>query len=209
LTTGIYTTDRRGSQGYEVTDYTASFGGTSSSCPGAAGITALILSVNPDLSWQQVRNVIKDSCEKIDLQGGNYDNTGRSHKYGYGKPDTAKAVSIALELKRNQLKMVRILSAVVNPRGRDAGNEKISLFNMTDDQDIDLAGWSLKVKNRKQQLSGILPRGEALHINLDSKIKLSNRGGTLVLINPQGEHVHEVSYKAKDVKEGSELLFER
>jgi hypothetical protein len=207
LTTGIYTTDRRGAQGYGATDYTASFGGTSSSCPGAAGIAALILSVNPSLTWQQVRNVIKDSCEKIDLQGGSYDNTGRSNNYGYGKPDAAKAVNIAIDILQSQMKKVRIFSAMVNPKGKDAGKEKVSLFNMTDDQDIDLTGWSLKVKTKKQQLTGILPKGEALPITLDPKIKLSNRGGTLVLLNPQGEHVHEVTYKAKDVKEGAELTF--
>jgi subtilisin family serine protease len=34
--------------------FTDSFGGTSSACPGAAGVVALVLSVNPALEWNEV-----------------------------------------------------------------------------------------------------------------------------------------------------------
>ena len=69
LTPGIWTTDRSGLEGYnpgdttlgdEEGDYTNSFGGTSSACPGVAGVAALILSVNRDLTWGEVRDVLKD-----------------------------------------------------------------------------------------------------------------------------------------------------
>ena len=70
LTPGIWTTDRHGAGGYNVGqvadgdaagDYTNSFGGTSSACPGAAGVAALVLSVNPALTWQGVRDVLQAS----------------------------------------------------------------------------------------------------------------------------------------------------
>ncbi|MGD0340491.1 MAG: S8 family serine peptidase, partial [Bacteroidales bacterium] len=100
LTNGIYTTDRVGEQGYNpFGDYTDDFGGTSSSCPGAAGTVALMLSANPDLTWKQVREIIKDTCEKIDKAGGKYDSRGHSKYYGYGKVSAENAVKKALELK--------------------------------------------------------------------------------------------------------------
>jgi Subtilisin-like serine proteases len=100
LTNGIYTTDRVGEEGYNpYGDYTDDFGGTSSSCPGVAGIIALMFSANPDLGWQQVREIIKDTCEKVDVAGGKYDSHGHSKYYGYGKADAEKAVRKAIELK--------------------------------------------------------------------------------------------------------------
>ena len=65
--------------------YTNSFGGTSSSCPGAAGVAALILSVNPALKWQEVKELLKRACDRIGPSGGQYDATGHSPLYGYGR----------------------------------------------------------------------------------------------------------------------------
>ncbi len=108
LTDGIWTTDRRGSVGYNpggnatpptIGDtkghYTAIFGGTSSACPGAAGIAALILSINPDLTWLQVRDLMKSCCDKIDTVGGNYDPNGHSAFYGFGRLNAKRAVELA------------------------------------------------------------------------------------------------------------------
>ena len=100
LTTGIYTTDRMGENGYNPDgDYTDDFGGTSSSCPGVAGIAALILSANQGLDWIKVRDILRETCEKIDKANGKYDKQGHSIFYGYGRVDAEKAVKRALELK--------------------------------------------------------------------------------------------------------------
>ncbi|MGZ5191553.1 MAG: S8 family peptidase, partial [Flavisolibacter sp.] len=131
-TRGIYTTDRRGIEGYSTsTDYADNFGGTSSACPGAAGTAALILSVYPELTWKEVREIIKDTCEKIDQANGQYDAQGHSKLYGYGKIDAEKAVKRALALKIGSNKTIKIVAALVDAVGADIGHEKISLKNNT------------------------------------------------------------------------------
>ncbi|MEM1122247.1 MAG: S8 family serine peptidase [Bacteroidota bacterium] len=106
LTSGIWTTDRSGRAGYNqgiaadgdaVGDYTNSFGGTSSSCPGVAGVVALMLGANPDLTWQEVKMIIKNSCDQIDPTFGDYDASGHSPFYGYGKINAGKALDNSLK----------------------------------------------------------------------------------------------------------------
>jgi len=77
--------------------YTTRFGFTSAACAAVAGICALIVSANPNLTWAQVKGVLRDSCEKIDHEGGTYDALGHSPLYGYGRPDVARAVELALQ----------------------------------------------------------------------------------------------------------------
>lgn len=204
LTKGIYTTDRMGTAGYNANgDYTSDFGGTSSACPGVAGTVALILSANPELTWQQVKDIIKETSEKIDTANGQYDAQGHSKYYGYGKVDAEKAVKKALELKPDiQVNNVKIISALVNPKGIDKGREKISLLN-TSTGNIDLNGWSIEIKGRKEYLSGILTGGEARTISLNgSTVKLVNTGATINLLNSRLEIVHAVIYQKKQVKKG-------
>jgi subtilisin family serine protease len=63
-----------------------------------AGTAALILSANPELTWLQVREIIKETSDKIDKAGGKYDSMGHSKYYGYGRVNAEKAVKKALEL---------------------------------------------------------------------------------------------------------------
>jgi subtilisin family serine protease len=100
LTTGIFTTDRTGKDGYNPSgDYMDNFGGTSSSCPGVAGTVALMLSANPSLDWKQSRQILRETSEKIDKTNGQYDDAGHSIFYGYGKVNTLKAVKMAISIK--------------------------------------------------------------------------------------------------------------
>ncbi len=103
-TPGIWTTDRTGADGYNTGSadagdpaghYTNSFGGTSSACPGAAGVAALVLARNPALRWDQVKDILKRCADKIDPDDGQYDETGHSPLYGYGRLNAKRAVSLA------------------------------------------------------------------------------------------------------------------
>lgn len=91
---GITTTDRRGTMGYSAGDYTSGFGGTSSATPLAAGLAALILSVNPELASAEVRTLMMETADKIDPENGQYEN-GHSPLYGDGRINAHRAVAAA------------------------------------------------------------------------------------------------------------------
>lgn len=60
----IPTTDRMGNLGYTSTDYRLDFNGTSAAAPYIAGVAALILSVNSDLTGQEVKDIIESTAFK-------------------------------------------------------------------------------------------------------------------------------------------------
>lgn len=93
VTSGIWTTDRT-SGGYSSTAYTSSFGGTSSATPLVSGIVGLVLTVNPNLTYDQVRTNLINNTVKIDTAGGGYVN-GFSTKYGYGRVNAKNSVVAA------------------------------------------------------------------------------------------------------------------
>ena len=68
--TRVYTTDRMGDAGKTDSSYTL-FSGTSAACPHVAGVAALILSVNPNLTHAQVKEIIEKTAQKV----GGYDYT--------------------------------------------------------------------------------------------------------------------------------------
>ncbi len=74
----IVTTDRMGSLGYNSKgNYTEKFGGTSAACPQVAGVAALLLSIRPDLTAAEVKDVLERTATDLGTTG--YDTT-----YGYG-----------------------------------------------------------------------------------------------------------------------------
>jgi subtilisin family serine protease len=85
-----------GRAGYSADNYTNSFGGTSSACPGAAGVAALVLSRNPSLNWDEVKDILRRSCDRIDPEDGKYDANGHSPLYGYGRLNAEKTVRPAM-----------------------------------------------------------------------------------------------------------------
>ncbi|MBL7818084.1 MAG: S8 family serine peptidase [Saprospiraceae bacterium] len=70
------------------------FGGTSSATPLVAGICALVLSANPNLTAREVKEIIRMTADKIGSPSEYYN--GRSVKYGFGRINAAKAVTEAL-----------------------------------------------------------------------------------------------------------------
>jgi hypothetical protein len=93
--------------------WTNSFGGTSSATPLTAGVAALVLSAEPDLTWVEAREVMRDAAVKFDVANndpvgrwldaaGNPSATSgqppvRSGWYGYGRVDADGAVQGAVD----------------------------------------------------------------------------------------------------------------
>lgn len=72
--------------------YCNDFGGTSSATPLVAGLCALLLSVDPALSRDEVQQVLADTAVKIGPASA-YGADGHSLQYGYGRIDAAGAVA--------------------------------------------------------------------------------------------------------------------
>ncbi|WP_460035073.1 S8 family serine peptidase, partial [Methylothermus subterraneus] len=90
LNRAIFTTDRTGSMGYTILDYSDQFSGTSSSAPLVSGIVGLMLAANPNLTQAQVRQILRDTADKI---GPSPYVLGRNDRYGFGKVNAYRAVA--------------------------------------------------------------------------------------------------------------------
>jgi subtilisin family serine protease len=107
-TTGIWTTDIMGEEGYnpggifnwgdETGNYVNDFGGTSSSAPLAAGIAALLLSREPDLTREEVMDRLRRTADRVGLENAGYNLDGHSILYGYGM---ANAYSVLTKRTRH------------------------------------------------------------------------------------------------------------
>jgi subtilisin family serine protease len=115
---GMLTTDIVGTAGYDPGNFTNNFGGTSSATPVVAGVAALVLSVNPDLTAQQVKQILETTADKIidpnpdpqlGLSEGKYDQNGHSQWFGYGKVNAARAVQVAFQQRGTPLNINRQL----------------------------------------------------------------------------------------------------
>jgi kexin len=108
FTTAITTTDATGNKGANTTssstnlsnrNYTNKFNGTSAATPVVAGVTALLLSKYPDLSWRDVREILAKSARKNDASDSDWTTNqagyNTNHKYGFGTVDAGLVLSTA------------------------------------------------------------------------------------------------------------------
>lgn len=92
----IFATDIAGASGYNSGDYVPNFNGTSSACPNAAGVMALILSNDNTLTSAEARYAMESTADKV----GNYTystvngqpNGTWSSELGYGRINAANAL---------------------------------------------------------------------------------------------------------------------
>lgn len=89
---GITTTDSNNG-------YTSSFGGTSSASPLGAGVIALMLEANPNLTWRDVQHVLVHSARLVDPSDSDWKQNGAGHDinyhFGFGCADAGAATALA------------------------------------------------------------------------------------------------------------------
>lgn len=113
---------------------------------------------------------------------------------------------------RGSLARLRIVAARINPVGEDPGNETVTLVN-TGPHALPLLGCALEDKNGQRSpvtLPSLGP-GEFATVPLSGnnrQAQLSNRGGSIRLLGPDGHLVHGVAYtKGQASSQGETVLF--
>lgn len=136
---GIFTTDVSGDRGYNPAfgqpgepddhDYTANFGGTSSATPLTSGCVALVLSVNPNLGWRDVHEILAQTARKIAPSDDDWADNGAgfhfNHKFGAGMVDATAAVILARDWENlgPETSVVKSLSSPAVPAAVPDNNQ--------------------------------------------------------------------------------------
>ncbi len=223
---GIWTTDNEDSGlGFTIDSrYTGRFGGTSSATPLAAGVVGLVKSANLNLSATEILQIMETTADKIEDPNpdpvlgntkGSYDANGHSEWFGFGKINAEKAVKAAIERLPQPEKeeepptpvptvtedaAIRIVAALVNPRGREAGAETLSILNVSDDP-INLDGWQIQdSRSRTDTIGNISIAPGMMQTFVLRNAKLTNSGGSISLLAPDGRLIEQVNYSAADAR---------
>jgi uncharacterized protein YukJ len=104
---------------------------------------------------------------------------------------------------------VRIVAALVNPRGPAPEPENVTLINASPDP-VDLTGWRLldRLGHACAVPPGQLAAGACLLVPLADGAQLGNHGGEITLLGADGLKVHGVSYTAEQAaREGWSVVF--
>ncbi len=124
---GVTTTDRSAEIGYNAgestpefpdfadTNYTNTFGGTSSATPAVAGVVALMLQANPNLTHRDVQEILVRTAVKNDPYDGDWTTNGAGFhfnvNYGAGLVDAQAATAMAGTWTNVAARQSRTLSA--------------------------------------------------------------------------------------------------
>jgi hypothetical protein len=104
---------------------------------------------------------------------------------------------------------VLIVAALPDPVGADKGHESVTVVNTTS-APIQLAGWRLvDAASGHQDLSGTLPPGGILQLQLGNGVQLGNKRDALLLLDAGGGTVDQVSYEQRQVRRGRTICFGR
>ncbi len=113
-----------GIQSYEAVTSTVSGGrnyiwstmsGTSMSSPAVTGVVALMLQANPNLTFEQIHEILTTTARNDNNTGMLHANDSASIRWGYGKVDALKAVNAAYDLLDIEQAIVNQPQLVVFP----------------------------------------------------------------------------------------------
>jgi uncharacterized protein YukJ len=124
-------------------------------------------------------------------------------------PETGMIQAWAVVSEDSPSHLATIISAMVNPLGRDRGNESVTILN-TSSEALDLSGWALMDEHeRRQSLSGSVRPSETITVPLASgSLQLNNKGGMITLLDARELKVDGVAYTAAQAAvEGKPVVF--
>lgn len=169
------------------------FGGTSSSTPLVAGICALMLSANPDLTAKEVKSILESTADKIGSPS-DYSN-GHSRKFGYGRVNADKAVAEALRRRD-----ISVGGETVTVEVEDKVSKGQGLFEFTVKKQAP-SGWGVQV-GAFAEYGNVLIQAEKLQRLFDDKI--------IVNINESnGRTVYKIVVGAHDSRNDASSLLAR
>ena len=148
-----------------TSSYTEAFKGTSSACPHVSGIVALMLSVNPDLTVEEVEFILGRTARKIRTDVYSYQkdashiNNAWNNEVGYGLVDATAAVEMAER-------------AAVTTYVR----------NQVLDCDIDYSNYNVELENVTIEPNVFIEIGKENEAILKSSVKIM-KGGSLIIYN--------------------------
>jgi uncharacterized protein YukJ len=110
-------------------------------------------------------------------------------------PDTGTVDPWPVVAPDSPYHQARIIAAMVNPRGDDPGREFVTILN-TSSNDLDLTGWKILDQHDKAEtIGGKIEPGHATVFKLSgANAQLSNKGGTITLLDSRGLKVDGVAY---------------
>jgi uncharacterized protein YukJ len=117
-----------------------------------------------------------------------------------GNPITDQPIPAATTL--------RIIAAMVNPKGDDVGKEYVILLNKGSEA-VNLSGWQIADALKKKDTIGnkTIEAGDTLRINLSGQgAQLSNKGGNITMLNKAGLKVDGVTYTKNDAGTEGQLV---
>lgn len=139
------------------------FGGTSSATPLVAGVCALILSANPELTAREVKDILQQTADKIGSSSSYY--YGHSRTYGYGRVNAEKAVAEAIRRKSSSSSIPTTTLTPGTGGGTTGSTTGTELFKV-DVEKQPATGWGIQIgaytdynnvihqSNRMKQLFG-------------------------------------------------------
>ncbi|MDR2205321.1 MAG: S8 family serine peptidase [Flavobacteriaceae bacterium] len=145
------------------TNYNTYWGGTSQATPLVAGIISLMLSKNPTLSVDQIRDIIRDSAD--DMVGNPAEDTAGFDIYmGYGRANAFKALQDVPVLNITETADISNIQ-ITNPikesliirSSKELGNTKIIIYSLEGKQIFETAA-NIKQGINETNLSNI-PKG--------------------------------------------------
>lgn len=123
------------------TDYSYYWGGTSQAAPHMTGVISLLLSINPALTVNEIRNVLQQSSQ--DQVGDSFDTVGWDQYYGYGRINAFNAISNVILSNSEYYTQSKKIQLFPNPIKND---DSLTIVGLDSEKRINLKIISLEGK---------------------------------------------------------------